>query len=223
MRPRTPGAVRLAVITAVIVATISVGTVQAIAARSPHAPSAAGTDPELRSEVDRALARRTAGRRDPLVSVEVLTADNRSVEQAINDLGGTVSGSVGGQLVQAFMPAGAVDQLATVSAVQYVQRPVRVNRLPREDVVGTGTVVGNEVQLTNAGMWQQAGITGNTKVGIIDFFDLTMWNPNENGPVPDATHQFCPDLTENLCTGGQINSATGDQHGVAVADAIRYF
>ena len=221
MRPRTPGAVRLAVITAVVVATISVGTVHTVGARSPQTSSAAGTDPELRSEVDRAVARRIAGRRDPLVSVEVLTADNRSVEQAINDLGGTVSGSVGGQLVQAFMPAGAVDQLATVSAVQYVQRPVRVNRLPREDVVGTGTVVGNEVQLTNAGVWQQAGITGNTKVGIIDFFDLTLWNPNENGPVPDAAHQFCPDLTEGLCTGGQINSASGDQHGVAVAEIIK--
>jgi hypothetical protein len=209
------------VITAVGAATITMGTVHAVAARSPVARSADGTDPELRNEVDRALAKRVVGRRDPLVSVEVLTADNRSVEQAINDLGGTVSGSVDGQLVQAFMPAGAVDQLSTVSAVHYVQRPVRVNRLPREDTAGTGNVVGNEVQLTNADVWQQAGITGNTKVGIIDFFDLTVWNPNEIGPVPDPAHQFCPDLTEGLCSAGQINSAMGVEHGVAVAEVVK--
>ncbi len=119
------------------------------------------------------------------------------------------------------MPAGAVDRLSTVSAVQYVQRPVRINRLPREDSVGTGTVVGNEVQLTNADVWQQAGITGGTKVGIIDFFDLTVWNPTENGPVPDPAHQFCPDLTDGLCTAGRINSAMGDRHGVAVAEIVK--
>ena len=196
------------------------GAVQSVAARSPRlAP--AGTDPELRNEVDRALARRVEGKRDPLVSVEVLTTDNRSVEQAVNHLGGTVSGSVSGQLVQAFMPAGAVGQLSSIAAVQYVQRPVRVNRLPSEQAAGTGTVVGNEVQLTNANVWHQAGITGNTKVGIIDFFDLTVWNPNENGPVPDAAHQFCPDLTEGLCIGGHINSAMGDRHGVAVSEIVK--
>lgn len=221
MRPRTLGAVRLLVITAVGVATISTGAVHSVAARSPRSTPAAGTDPELRSEVNRALAKRIIGRRDPLVSVEVLTTDNRSVEKAINDLGGTVSGSVDGQLVQAFMPAGAVERLSAGSAVQYVQRPVRINRLPREEVIGTGATVGNEVQLTNAGVWQQAGITGTAKVGIIDFFDLTRWNPNENGPVPDPAHQFCPDLTEGLCTAGQINSAMGDQHGVAVAEVVK--
>jgi hypothetical protein len=221
MRPRTLGAVRLLVITAIGIATIGSGSVHTVAARSPRPGAPAGTDPELRMEVDRALVKRVAGKRDPLVAVEVLTADNESVEQAINDLGGTVSGSVGGQLVQAFMPAGVVAQLSTIPSVQYVQRPVRVNRLPREQAVGTGTSIGSEVQLTNADQWQQAGITGNAKVGIIDFFDLTVWNPNENGPVPDAAHQFCPNLTEGLCVGGQINSAMGDRHGVAVAEIVK--
>jgi len=161
------------------------------------------------------------GLRDPLVSVEVLTTDNPAVERAINDLGGTVTGSVDGHLVQAFMPAGAVDQLSVSDAVQYVQHPLRINRLPREEAVGTGALVGDEVQLTNANLWQQAGITGATRVGIIDFFDLTVWNPTENGPVPDAAHQFCPDLIEGLCVGGQINSPMGDPHGVAVAEIVK--
>ncbi len=67
----------------------------------------------------------------------------------------------------------------------------------------------------------QAGITGTTRVGIVDFFDLAVWNPSENGPVPDAAHQFCPDLTQGLCIGGQINSSMGDRHGVAVAEILK--
>jgi hypothetical protein len=114
-----------------------------------------------------------------------------------------------------------VDQLSTVEPVQYVQRPVRINRLPREDSVGTGPVVGDEVQLTNASAWQEAGITGNVRVGIIDFFDLRAWNTNEIGPVPDAAHQFCPDNTQGVCLNGQINSEMGDRHGVAVAEIVK--
>jgi Subtilase family len=205
---------------AIGVAAISVGTAPANA-QSPHRSDGAHTDPELRVEVDRALARRVEGRRDPLVSVEVLTADNVSVERAVNDLGGTVTGSVRGQLVQAFMPAGAVDQLSGASAVRYVQRPLRINRVPREQAFGSGTTVGEEVHRTNADTWQQAGITGNVRVGIIDFFDFSFWDPNENGPVPDAAHQFCPTLTDDLCIGGQINSAMGDPHGVAVAEIVK--
>jgi hypothetical protein len=182
---------------------------------------AASTDPQLQTEVDRAVAHRERGRRDPLIAVEILTSENDPVERAVNHFGGTVTGSVDGQLVQALMPAGTVDQLATVEPVQYVQRPVRINRLPREESIGTGPVVGDEVQLTNAGAWQQAGITGDVRVGIIDFFDLRLWNANENGPVPDAAHQFCPDSTQNLCLSGQINSQMGDRHGVAVAEIVK--
>ena len=77
------------------------------------------------------------------------------------------------------------------------------------------------MQLTNAGLWQQAGMTGNVRVGIIDFFDLRVWNTSEQGPVPDAAHQFCPDLTQGLCTAGQINPRDGDRHGVAVAEIVK--
>jgi len=216
MRRRTLGAVLL-------LATVSLATAptQRVDAQKSRTDKQSRTDPELRDDVEHALAKRVSGQRDPLISVEILTTDTRSVEQAVNDFGGTVSGSVGGQLVQAFMPAGAIEQLSSVTAVQYVQRPVRVNRLPREEAVVFGTVVGDEVQLTNAGSWQQAGMTGNVRVGIIDFFDLRVWNTNENGPVPDAAHQFCPDLTEGLCTAGQINPAMADRHGVAVAEIVK--
>jgi Subtilase family len=221
MKPRALGAVRLLVIAVLGVGAIGLDSAHPADARSPRRSGGVRTDPELRVEVDRALALRVEGRRDPLVTVEVLTTDNLSVEQAINDVGGTVTGSVDGQLVQAFVPAGAVDHLSMTNAVQYVQHPLRVNRVPRQEAIGTGASVGDEVVLTNADAWQKAGMTGNTRVGIIDFFDLTVWNPAENGPVPDAAHQFCPDLTEDLCIGGQINSEMGDRHGVAVAEIVK--
>ena len=216
MLRRTLGAVLL-----LVTMSLAAGPIQRVGARAPGTDNLSHTDPELRADIDRALAKRVSGRRDPLISVEILTSDQHAVEQAVNHLGGTVSGSVEGQLVQAFMPAGAIDQLSSVSTVQYVQRPVQINKLPREEVVGTGTVVGDEVQLTHADAWQQAGMTGNVRVGIIDFFDLTLWNVDEHGPVPGAEHQFCPDLTQGLCTAGQINSAMGDKHGVAVAEIVK--
>ncbi len=217
MRRRTLGAV-------VVLVTVSLGagTVHKVAAQPPPTRDASNTDPELGDEVDRALVRRVDGRRDPLISVEVLTADNTSVARAVNQLGGTVTGSVDGQLVQALMPAGSVDELSAADAARYVQRPLRVNRLPPGEAGGFGTVVGDEVQLTNATAWHVAGLTGNVRVGIIDFFDLRMWNTAEHGPVPDAAHQFCADVTQFLCTAtGLIDSAAGDPHGVAVAEIVK--
>ncbi len=217
MKRRTVGAVLM------IGVLVGPGAAHRAAAQSMQASKAASTDPELRDEVARAMKSHTEGRADPLISVEVLTADNQAVEHDVNRLGGTVSGSVEGQLVQAWMPAGAVDALARTTTARYVQRPLRVNRLPpRTEAAGFGSIVGDEVALTNAAAWQNAGITGSVRVGIIDFFDLTLWNPSEHGPVPDAAHQFCPDRTEGLCTAsGQINSAGGDPHGVAVAEIVK--
>ena len=208
MRRRTLGAVLL------LLTALNLATVQRVAAQSPRPHDRSHTDPQLRQQIERA-------RRGSLISVEVLTADNISVERSINRLGGTVTGAVDGQLVQAFVPADAVEQLATDSAVRYVQRPLRIDRVPPQEAIGSGTVVGAEVQLTNAAAWQQAGIMGNVRVGIIDSFDLTKWNITEVGPVPDAAHQFCPDVTEGLCSAGQINPSMGDRHGVAVAEIIK--
>ena len=221
MTRRTLGAVLPLVATSLLIAGVGLVATQRVSAEAPHRSPASSTDPELREEVDHALARRVPGHRDPLISVEILTGGNDAVTHAVNHLGGTVTGSVDGQLVQALVPAGNVDQLSTVDAVRYVQRPVRINRLPREEAVGTGPVVGDEVQLTNASSWQQAGITGNVRVGIIDFFDLRVWNVTEHGPVPDVAHQFCPDTTQGLCLNGQINSEMGDRHGVAVAEIVK--
>jgi Subtilase family len=217
MRQRILGAALL-----LITVWLSPGPVRQVAAQRLPTRHAGNIDRQLNEVLERAFAHHIEGRPDLLVAVEVLTTDNRSVEQAVNQLGGTVTGSVDGQLVAALVPADAVNALSAVGAARYVQRPLRVNRLPPTETVGFGPTVGDEVAVTNAAAWQNAGFTGNVKVGIIDFFDLTFWNTNEQGPAPDAAHQFCPDRTEGLCTPtGQINSANGDRHGVAVAEIVK--
>jgi hypothetical protein len=45
-----------------------------------------------------------------------------------------------------------------------------------------GPTAGENIAVTNAGSWHDAGITGGVKVGIVDFFDLTLWNAAEHGP-----------------------------------------
>lgn len=180
------------------------------------------TDPKLRQTVATSLARRAEGRADALIALEVLTSDTDAIENEVNRLAGTVTGSVDGQLVQALVPAGAVDALSQVAAARYVRQPLLVNRPVAAEAAGFGPTAGDEINLTNAAAWHDAGITGSVKVGIIDFFDLTVWNTAEHGPVPDAAHQFCPDRTAGLCTaGGQILPATDGRHGVAVAEIIK--
>ena len=73
-----------------------------------------------------------------------------------------------------------------------MQHPLRVNRLPRDEAVGTGALVGDEVQLTNATAWQQAGISGPARVGIIDFFDLRVWNPVRTARCPTRRTSSVP-------------------------------
>ena len=69
-------------------------------------------------------------------------------------------------------PRAPSTQLSGFDAARYVQHPLRVNRLPPTEAAGFGPDRRRRGELTNAAAWQQAGITGNVKVGIIDFFDL---------------------------------------------------
>ncbi len=59
------------------------------------------------------------------------------------------------------MPAGASTHCREPATARYVQRPLRVNRLPPTEAVGFGPTVGDEVTMTNAAAWHNAGITGN--------------------------------------------------------------
>ncbi|HSB85119.1 MAG TPA: S8 family serine peptidase, partial [Ilumatobacteraceae bacterium] len=207
---------------AVFIASLGAGHARTHAQPTHRDDNRDNTEQALRIAAAATLAHHVDGRRDDLVPVEVLTTDNAVIAHAVDGLGGTVTGSVDRQLVQALVPAGSVAALAAVDSATFVRRPLRINRLPQLESPGFGANVGDEVALTNAGAWHDVGITGNVRVGIIDFFDLNVWNTNEHGPVPDAAHQFCPDRVQNLCTPtGQINSAEGDRHGVAVAEIVK--
>lgn len=205
---------------------------------SPADPAHPITDPALVASIGAAVADRPARREGAVVvDVEVLTRYNASVEGVVSRLGGAVTGSVAGEVVQARMPAATVDDLALADGVEFVRSPVAVSR-PRADPPesrtlrtdagpGQGPIVGENVGLINAAAWQAAGFTGAVKVGIIDYFNLGLWNPSEAGPVPDGAHRFCMDTAadgDDVCAASHnspINNHDGYEHGVAVAEVLR--
>ncbi len=194
------------------------------------------SDPALLAAIEEAReARRTQGGPERSLTVELLTADAASARAAVAAAGGTVTGEVPGELVQARVPVGRIDGLTATPGVRYVKAPRRAGYLTPPDRpvrldAGTG-VEGAAVAITNADDWQTAGFSGaGIKVGIVDFFDLGLWATltGEAGPVPDAAHQFCqdsivpPPSASSYCNAnGTINSANGDEHGVAVAEIVK--
>ncbi|MBI5087974.1 MAG: S8 family serine peptidase [Actinobacteria bacterium] len=171
------------------------------------------TDPALVAAIESTSGRATR------VPVEVVTHDTDRARTAVIALGGTVVGSVPGEVLQASLPAGALERLADHAFVDSVRRPLTANR-PVTDAVEFGPVMGQNVNIVNASAWHAAGITGaGVKVGIIDFFDLSLWTPAENGPVPDSAHRFCLDSSgAGYCPS---TGAPGEEHGVAIAEVLR--
>ncbi len=187
------------------------------------------TDPKLLAEITQAQSRRVEG--DPQVTVELLTSDPATVAAEVTALGGTVTGAVPGALVQADVPISQIQAIAGARSVQHVQAPRSAGYVPTvggrrtEAVLGTGPTAGSEVTSTNADVWQMAGYLGaGVKIGIIDYFDFTLWDTAENGPIPDGAHQFCQDTPAyGLCNAPNSiadEPFVGD-HGVAVAEIIK--
>lgn len=166
-----------------------------------------------------------------MVTVEVLTGDTRAVASTVRSLGGVVTGTVPGEVVQAQLPAAAVEALAGTSQAGFVQLPQRVNRLdPLPEVHGFGALVGQQVDIMNATAWHEAGHYGvGVRVGIVDYFDMSAWNPGEHDVAPSIANgrMFCRDSTAglfgpSLCNpDGSIDSLQGDVHGVAVAEIVK--
>ena len=211
-------------------------------------------DQRLRESVTETLAastRRTDGSQDAsstMVAVEALGSATGEIAAAIRAIGGTVTGSVDGQVVQGLVPARRVVDLASSARVRYLQAPRRVTRAvqpaptrlrPVDVGPGFGPVIGANTALTGADGWQAAGVDGSVKVGIVDYFDLGLWNAAEEGPRPDTQapdavdpnghsvgRSFCRDTSgvlPNYCplaTDG-INDHNGDEHGVAVAQVVK--
>ncbi len=190
------------------------------------APTDAPVDPDLQAAVDAALDAHSAGAPLPTLTVEVLTPDPGTVAAQVRALGGVVTGSVPGEVVQAILPANQIDSLAATAPADVVRLPELVNRLEPTPEAGTGAVVGEQVGVMNAAAWYDAGLRGSgVRVGIVDFFDMSYWNPAEHGPEPTVGNgrMFCRDSTAYpLCNlDGSINSSSGDMHGVAVAEVVK--
>ncbi len=196
----------------------------ASASAAPPAPDStvtdddAVTDPALLDALDTA----TPGER---IAVEVLTDDIAGARAAAKELGGVITGSVPGELVQVSIAASRVDDLAAADDADSVRRPLIANRpvdalaeaSPRTEF---GAVTGENIAVTNAKSWHDAGIRGaGVRVGIVDFFDLTLWNVNEHGAFPTSDRRFCLDSSgSGFCSAG---GASGDEHGVAVAEVVK--
>jgi len=185
------------------------------------------TDLRLLGEIDGLGGKRLQAASDALITVEVVTVDDAGVVAAVGRLGGTVTGTVAGQVVQATMPVSQLKALANVPGALSVRYPRSAGYVPRtvhrtELGPGTGTP-GSEVGITNAAAWHAAGFGGaGTRVGIIDYFNFALWDPSEQGPVPNQAHQFCQDSTNSgLCSGGAIVSQSDGAHGVAVAEIVK--
>lgn len=188
-------------------------------------PSDPLPDPRLQESMATARRRHVEGTAEPLVAVEVLTVFVNHVAFAVDSLGGSVTGSVPGAVVQAMVPVDSVRDLALSDGVQLVRAPRLVNRRPGDPEAGFGPTSGQQVAQIGADQWHDAGITGtDVKVGIVDYFRMDLWNTAEHGPVPSVGNgrMFCLDSFDvGLCSGASINGANGDIHGVAVAEIVK--
>jgi subtilisin family serine protease len=121
---------------------------------------------------------------------------------AIRAVGGRVEADYA-DLIQAFVPVGALRKLAEHPSLTHVGQP----SVPLAD-----SVTDEAVALTNASAWQGAGISGaGIKVGIIDM-----------GFIGYSAKQASGDLPASLTTAafGCSGVATVTDHGTAVAEIV---
>lgn len=160
------------------------------------------------------------------VVVEVVTDDVGAVRAEARALGGVVVGSVPGEIVQVSLAAAAVDDLAGTDDATMVRQPLIANR-PVTDLVESaptrvefGPISGENIAITNAQAWHDAGVRGaGVRIGIVDFFDTRLWNTAEHGPFPTG-RQFCLDTSgSNFCPAR--GGTPGEEHGIAVVEVVR--
>ncbi len=202
----------------------------AVPAPTQRAADTAALDPSLLE----ALTTATPGTRNApaMIPVEIITDNEAAARESVVGSGGIVTGAVPGAILQALVPAPRVAALAASPGVFIARAPQRA--LPEQPITdrsgqprSVGPTSGEGTALTGADTWHAAGFAGaGVKVGIIDFFDLRLWNPAEHGPAPSAANGrvFCKDSSgalPGLCTGSEINNDEGVEHGVAVAEIIK--
>jgi hypothetical protein len=157
---------------------------------------------------------RTAGLsvKDDRVRVEVLTdgPDVGPAQAAVIQAGGTVETSTPG-LVQALVPPGALEQVASANGVQYVQPPRRV--------FPTG-VIGEEVGASGASVWQTGGAKGaGVKIAVMDGDFKGYRALQSSGDLPPVGSDKL--VTKDFCaSGGGFENGLDEGHGTAVAEIV---
>ena len=174
-------------------------------------------DPALRDEVIDAIAAHDSS--EPLrFDVEVLHDGNDdAIVARIAELGGTVTGTAPGAVVQAQVPLAAIQQLAASPGVSYVRDPLDLSVQPSSAGLPMAAVTSEAVSIMQASAWHGAGITGaGARVGIIDFFNGTKWTTQQSaGEVPAPSGTLCVDIGAACSIWDDDNG-----HGNAVAETI---
>ena len=188
---------------------------------------------ELRRAVGRMKEGRKPGNRlhvsDGRILVEVLfSGSTRVAKQRVRHAGGRITGVVKGSLIEARVPFDKLEGLEHSSGIVAIRPPLRANVVEgtqaarRAPVSGAkdhslAALIGEEIVKTNADDWHAAGQTGaGVKVGIIDYFDDTIWNASQAaGEVIAPAGMFC------RVNGTNCNIWTGGSpHGTGVAEII---
>lgn len=147
------------------------------------------------------LADATPGER--LVRVEAVARSGRrgELEKAIRAAGGTTSGRFG-PLVEARLPARALETLAAHPAARRLRTPPR----PHTQVVGEG------IAKIGGAPWHSALTNGTgVEIAIVDI-GFAGWQQLSDADLPEnqvVTKDFCQDFTFD-----------GDEHGTAVAEIV---
>jgi hypothetical protein len=222
-----------AAVTTAAISTASWGPLPAVGATSAGRTDVPGLEPQLALSVQQATGQQTGSQptgtdrtsSPSLVPVEVFVTDPAAARASIVSRGGVITGEVPGAVLQARVPAPRVAELTTAAGVHSIRAPRRQQH--PQSAASFGPTTGQSPQLSGADAWHTAGIIGTgASVGIIDFFDLRLWNVAEHGPTPSAANgrMFCKDssgLAPNFCIGPDIDPAQGDGHGVAVAEIVK--
>ncbi|MBI1742226.1 S8 family serine peptidase [Candidatus Acetothermia bacterium] len=159
------------------------------------------------------------GDRIQVVIEAVSEAAVSGVREKVNQLGGRVE-LMYQNLIQAFVPIRALENLAALGEVVFIRLPVQAQRT-EETIVSTaqGNVVSEGASLIGAPAWQRAGLTGKgVKVGIIDSFRGYERLIGTELPSRDRL------ITRSFLPGGGMYDPTEAEdeavHGTAVAEVV---
>jgi hypothetical protein len=158
------------------------------------------------------------------IRVEIIhSLGAEAIKNLVRGLGGAEEGTAAGGLAQALVPFDRLVELEHHPGVAFIRPPLRASE-PVIPTAGqpirapaTPSVIGEEVNFTNASAWHANGHKGQgVKVAIVDFFDYDFWaNAQQAGELPAPAGTFCQ------ANGAACDIwASGNPHGEGVAEIV---